>query len=142
MSKLARDQAGEELLLMMGGGAAVGFIPLPIVFTVGISTVEFAVVNRIARIYDVDIVAAGGVASLAAAVMAAGGGNFLHTIAGEIANYIPIPFLKEVVKPVIGAGAVGSFGVATIAYFENLYPGKLYGPATPPQVEVDASPTP
>ena len=63
--KYCRDQARDELLLMMGGGAATGVAgSIPIigagVFNASLTVVQAAVVTRIAQVYNVDIIAAGG----------------------------------------------------------------------------------
>lgn len=136
MSKLCRDQAKDELPLLAGGGAAAGVIPIPFLFTAGITLAQIAVVNRIARIYSADGVPAGSGAALAGAVMIAGGADLLSKIAGELSGLIP--FAGRLVKPALGASATWAFGEAAIAYFENLYPNRLYGetlfpPESPPE---------
>ena len=92
MVKYCRDQARDELWLMMGGGAAVGV--------------------------------AGGAGAVAGAIIAMGGGQLLFRMGGTIAGFIP--GIGQIVQPTIGAGAVKAFGEAAIAYFENMYPDKIY----------------
>jgi uncharacterized protein (DUF697 family) len=128
MTKLCRDQAREELPLLVGGGAAAGVMPIPFFFTAGITLAQIAVVNRIARIYGADGAPAGGGAALAGAVMIAGGADLLSKIAGEVAGWVP--FVERVIKPALGAGATWAFGEAAIAYFENLYPNQIYSSTT------------
>lgn len=53
-----------------------------------------------------------------------GGGQLLFRIGGGIAGFIP--GIGQIVQPTIGAGAVKAFGEAAIAYFENMYPDKIY----------------
>ena len=60
--KYCCDQARDELLLMMGGGAATGVAgSIPIigagVFNASLTVVQAAVVTRIAQVYNVDIIA-------------------------------------------------------------------------------------
>ncbi|MGI2907951.1 hypothetical protein [Tolypothrix sp. VBCCA 56010] len=129
MPKYCRDQAREELFLMMGGGAATGVAgAIPIVgaaaFNLSLTAVQAAVVTRIAQIYDVDIIAAGGAGALAGAIIAAGAGQLLARVGGTIAGFIP--GVGGLVQPAIGAGAVKAFGEAAIAYFENIHPNKIY----------------
>ncbi|MEP0792369.1 MULTISPECIES: hypothetical protein [Cyanophyceae] len=128
VSKLCRDQAREELILIMGAGAAAGVIDIPFLFAAGMTFAEIAVVNRIARIYDVDVVAAGGASALAGAVMVGGGADALYKIAVEVSSNIPL--ISKLIKPALGAGAIWSFGEAAIAYFETQYPSKLYSSNT------------
>lgn len=129
MPKYCRDQAREELLLMMGGGALTGVAGgIPVVgaaaFNVSLTAVQAAVVTRIAQVYDVDIIAAGGAGALAGAIIAAGAGQLLARVGGTIAGFIP--GVGGLVQPAIGAGAVKAFGEAAIAYFENMHPNKIY----------------
>lgn len=129
MTTYCRDQAREELTLMMGGGALCGVAGgIPVVgagvFNASLTAVQAAVVTRIAQVYDVDIIAAGGAGALAGAIIAAGGGQLLARVGGTLAGMIP--GVGGLVQPAIGAGAVKAFGEATIAYFENLYPNKIY----------------
>lgn len=129
MTKYCRDQAREELLLMMGGGAATGVAgSIPVVgagvFNASLTVVQAAVVTRIAQIYDVDIIAAGGAGALAAAIIAAGGGQLLARVGGTIAGFIPV--VGGLVQPAVGAAAVKAFGEAAIAYFESMHPNKIY----------------
>ena len=129
MPKYCRDQAREELFLMMGGGALTGVAGgIPVVgaaaFNLSLTAVQGAVVIRIAQIYDVDIIAAGGAGALAGAIIAAGGGQLLARLGGTIAGFIP--GVGGLVQPAIGAGAVKAFGEAAIAYFENMHPNKIY----------------
>jgi len=125
MSEYCRDKARQELTLMLAGGCAAGIAPIPGAMTVGLTAVQTAVVYRIARIYDYQVEAAGGVAALVAAIIARSGATFLvGRAAGEVANFIPL--VGWVVKPAIGAGATKAFGEATIAFFESLSPNKIY----------------
>lgn len=129
MPKYCRDQAREELFLMMGGGVATGVLGgIPVVgaaaFNLSLTAVQAAVVTHIAQIYDVDIIAAGGAGALAGAIIAAGTGQLLARVGGTIAGFIP--GVGGLVQPAIGAGAVKAFGEAAIAYFENMHPNKIY----------------
>ncbi|WP_392476289.1 hypothetical protein [Nostoc sp. C110] len=129
MLKYCRDQARDELWLMMGGGAAVGVaggVPVigALTFNAGLTAVQAAVVTRIAQVYNVDLIPAGGAGAVAGAIIAMGGGQLLFRIGGGIAGFIP--GVGQVVQPAIGAGAVKAFGEAAIAYFENMYPDKIY----------------
>jgi uncharacterized protein (DUF697 family) len=129
MPKYCRDQARQELFLMMGGGALTGVAGgIPVVgaatFNLSLTAVQVAVVTRIAQVYDVDIIAAGGAGALAGAIIAAGGGQLLARLGGTIAGFIP--GVGGLVQPAIGAGAVKAFGEAAIAYFENMHPNKIY----------------
>ena len=129
MIKYCRDQARDELWLMMGGGAAIGIaggVPLigALAFNAGLTAVQAAVVTRIAQVYNVDLIPAGGAGAIAAAIIAMGGGQLLFRIGGGIAGMIPA--VGQVVQPAIGTGAVKAFGEAAIAYFENMYPDKIY----------------
>ncbi len=129
MIKYCRDQAREELWLMMGGGAAAGVaggVPLigALTFNAGLTAVQTAVVTRIAQVYNVDLMAAAGAGGIGGAITAMGGGQLLFRIGGGIAGFIP--GVGQVVQPAIGAGAVKAFGEAAIAYFENMYPDKIY----------------
>lgn len=129
MIKYCRDQAREELWLMMGGGAAAGVaggVPLigALTFNAGLTAVQAAVVTRIAQVYNVDLIPAGGAGAVAGAIIAMGGGQLLFRMGGIIAGFIP--GVGQVVQPAIGAGAVKAFGEAAIAYFENMYPDKIY----------------
>ena len=121
--KYCRDQARDELLLMMGGGAATGVAgSIPIigagVFNASLTVVQAAVVTRIAQVYNVDIIAAGGAGALAGAVIAAGGGQLLARVGGTIAGFIP--GIGGLVQPAVGAAAVKAFGEAAISYFEGI----------------------
>ncbi len=131
MDKYCRDQARDELWLMMGGGAAAGFaggVPLfgAAAFQASLTAVQFAVVTRIAQVYDFDMVPAGGAGAIAAAIIAMGGGQLLFRLGGGVAGVIPI--VGSVIQPGIGAGAVKAFGEAAIAYFEKIHPDKIYKP--------------
>ena len=123
MPKYCRDQ-------MMGGGAAAGVaggIPFigAITFNAGLTAVQAAVVTRIAQVYNVDLIAAGGAAGIAGAIIAMGGGQLLLRMGGIIAGFVP--GIGQFVQPTIGVGAVKAFGEAAIAYFENMNPDKIYG---------------
>jgi uncharacterized protein (DUF697 family) len=129
MTKYCRDQAREELWLMMGGGAAAGVaggIPVvgAITFNISLTAVQAAVVTRIAQVYNVDLIPAGGAGAVAAAIMAMGGAQLLARVGGTIAGIIPI--VGQFVQPAIGTGAVKAFGEVAITYFENMYPNKIY----------------
>ncbi|MCC5661451.1 hypothetical protein LC608_31765 [Nostoc sp. XA010] len=129
MPKYCRDQARDELWLMMGGGAAVGVAGgVPVIgaftFNAGLIAVQASVVTRIAQVYNVDLIPAGGAGAVAGAIIAMGGGQLLFRMGGTIAGFIP--GIGQVVQPAIGAGAVKAFGEAAIAYFENMYPDKIY----------------
>ncbi len=129
--KYCCDQARDELLLMMGGGAATGVAgSIPIigagVFNASLTVVQAAVVTRIAQVYNVDIIAAGGAGALAGAIIAAGGGQLLARVGGTIAGFIP--GIGGLVQPAVGAAAVKAFGEAAIAYFESMHPNKIYSP--------------
>ncbi|MDB9307012.1 MULTISPECIES: hypothetical protein [Cyanophyceae] len=131
MPKFCRDQAREELWLMMGGGAAAGMaggVPFigAIAFNTSLTAVQAAVVTRIASVYDVDLIPAGGAGAIAAAIIAMGGGQLLFRVGGGIVGFIP--GIGQVVQPAIGASAVKAFGEAAIAYFEKKYPHKIYKP--------------
>ena len=113
--KYCRDQARDELLLMMGGGAATGVagsIPIigAIAFNTSLTVVQAVVVTRIAQVYNVDIIAAGGAGALAGAIIAAGGGQLLARVGGTIAGFIP--GIGGLVQPAVGAAAVKAFGEA------------------------------
>ncbi|WP_230966547.1 hypothetical protein [Nostoc commune] len=164
MVKYCRDQARDELWLMMGGGAAAGGaggIPVIGAFTFNtalqrfrllwnivfllapllaylsalrmyliaagsaVTVVQAAVVNRIAQVYNVDLIAAGGAGGIAGAIIAMGGGQLLFRMGGIIAGFVP--GIGQFVQPTIGVGAVKAFGEAAIAYFENMHPNKIYG---------------
>jgi uncharacterized protein (DUF697 family) len=129
MYKYCRDQAREELWLMMGGGlasGAAGAIPIfgAVAFQGSLTAVQAVVVNRIAQVYKFDIIAAGGAGAIAGAIIAMGGGQLLFRIGGGVAGMIP--GIGGLVQPAIGAGAVKAFGEAAILYFENIYPNKIY----------------
>lgn len=129
MVKYCRDQARDELWLMMGGGVAAGAaggVPLlgAVAFQGGLTAVQVAVVTRIAQVYGVDLIPAGGAGAIAGAIMAMGGGQLLFRLGGGVAGVIPI--VGGLIQPVIGAGAVKAFGEAAIAYFEKMYPDKIY----------------
>jgi len=129
MPKYCRDQARQELSMMMGGGALTGVAgAIPIfgaaAFNLSLTAVQVAVVTRIAQVYDVDIIAAGGAGALAGVIIAAGAGQLLARVGGTIAGFIP--GVGGLVQPAIGAGAVKAFGEAAIAYFENMHPNKIY----------------
>lgn len=129
MVKYCRDQARNELWLMMGGGVAAGAaggVPFlgAVVFQTGLTAVQIAVVTRIAKVYDVDLIPAGGAGAIAGAIMAMGGSQLLFRLGGGVAGVIPI--VGGLIQPGIGAGAVKAFGEAAIAYFEKMYPDKIY----------------
>ncbi|MBC6433781.1 hypothetical protein FM036_25205 [Nostoc sp. HG1] len=130
MVKYCRDQARDELWLMMGGGAAAGGAGgIPVIgaftFNTALTVVQAAVVNRIAQVYNVDLIAAGGAGGIAGAIIAMGGGQLLFRMGGIIAGFVP--GIGQFVQPTIGVGAVKAFGEAAIAYFENMHPNKIYG---------------
>jgi len=129
MPKYCRDQARDQLWLMMGSGATAGvagWVPVigVLTFQTGLAGVQASVVTRIAQVYDVDSIPAGGVGAIAAAIMAMGGGQLLLRIGGTIAGFVP--GIGQVVQPAIGAAAVKVFGEVAIAYFEYMYPDKIY----------------
>ncbi len=124
MVQYCRDKAREELMLLIGGGAASGVVPVPGAFTAGTTAIQILVVNRIARIYGFSVEAAGGAAAVAGAIMLAGGASTLGKVAGEAANFIPI--IGWIAKPAIGAATTKAFGEAAITYFESRYPDKIY----------------
>lgn len=114
---------------MMGGGVAAGAaggVPFlgAVVFQTGLTAVQIAVVTRIAKVYDVDLIPAGGAGAIAGAIMAMGGSQLLFRLGGGVAGVIPI--VGGLIQPGIGAGAVKAFGEAAIAYFEKMYPDKIY----------------
>lgn len=129
MPKYCRDQARDELWLMMGGGATAGVIAgVPAIgaltFHTSLAGVQAAVVTRIAQVYDLNSIPAGGAGAIAAAITAMGGGQLLFRIGGTIAGFFP--GIGQVVQPAIGAVAVKALGEVAIAYFENMYPNKIY----------------
>jgi uncharacterized protein (DUF697 family) len=129
MVKYCRDQARNELWLMMGGGVAAGAaggVPFlgAVAFQTGLTAVQIAVVTRIAKVYNVDLIPAGGAGAIAGAIMAMGGSQLLFRLGGGVAGVIPI--VGGLIQPGIGAGAVKAFGEAAIAYFEKMYPDKIY----------------
>ncbi|MBD2498523.1 hypothetical protein [Nostoc sp. FACHB-280] len=133
MNKYCRDQARDELWLMMGAGAAAGiaggtFMIGVVTFQAGLAGVQAAVVSRIAQVYGVNLIPASGAGATAAAIIAMGGGQFLFEMGGMIAGWVP--GIGQVVQPVIGATAVKVFGEVAITYFENIYPNKIYSQKT------------
>ncbi|MDB9453085.1 hypothetical protein PN478_14005 [Dolichospermum circinale CS-534/05] len=129
MVQYCRDQARNELWLMMGGGVAagaIGGVPIlgAVAFQTGLTAVQIAVVTRIAQVYDVDLIPAGGAGAIAGAIMVMGGSQLLFRLGGGVAGVIPI--IGGLIQPGIGAGAVKAFGEAAIAYFEKMYPDKIY----------------
>ncbi len=129
MVQYCRDQARNELWLMMGGGVAagaIGGVPIlgAVAFQTGLTAVQIAVVTRIAQVYDVDLIPAGGAGAIAGAIMVMGGSQLLFRLGGGVAGVIPI--IGGFIQPGIGAGAVKAFGEAAIAYFEKMYPDKIY----------------
>jgi uncharacterized protein (DUF697 family) len=129
MPKYCRDQARDELWLMMGGGAAAGVaggVPVigAIAFNTSLTAVQAAIVTRIAQVYGVDLIPAGGAGAIAGAIMAMGGAQLLLRMGGTIAGFVP--GIGQVVQPTIGVAAVKAFGEAAIAYFESRYPNKIY----------------
>jgi len=134
MTKYCRDQAREELILMLGGGAAAGLAgEIPVIgaraFSVAVSAVQVAIVARIASIYGVNLLAAGGAGALAGTIMAVGGANFVLMVAEQFAGLLP-PGFRQVARPTLGAGSALAFGVAAIAYFETAYPNQIFGEAS------------
>ncbi|WP_242054080.1 hypothetical protein [Nostoc sp. FACHB-888] len=104
MPKYCRDQARDELWLMMGGGAAVGVAGgVPVIgaftFNTGLIAVQASVVTRIAQVYNVDLIPAGGAGAVAGAIIAMGGGQLLFRIGGGIAGFIP--GIGQIVQPTI-----------------------------------------
>lgn len=133
MNKYCRDQARDELWLMMGAGATAGITggisPLgAIAFQTSLAGVQYAVVTRIAQIYDVNLIPASGAGAMAAAIIGAGGGQFLFNMGSIIAGLIP--GIGSVVQPAMGAAAVKALGEVATTYFENKYPHKIYNPIT------------
>jgi uncharacterized protein (DUF697 family) len=133
MKKYCRDQARDELWLMMGAGATAGLTggisPLgAIAFQTSLAGVQYAVVTRIAQIYDVNLIPASGAGAMAAAIIGVGGGQFLFNMGSIIAGLIP--GIGSVIQPAIVAAAVKALGEVAITYFENKYPHKIYNPKT------------
>ncbi|MBE9209010.1 hypothetical protein IQ244_21200 [Nostoc sp. LEGE 06077] len=133
MNKYCRDQARDELWLMMGAGATAGIasgvsIIGAFTFQASLAGVQAAVVTRIAQVYDVNLIPASGAGATAAAIIAMGGGQFLFEMGGMIAGLIP--GIGQVVQPAIGATAVKVLGEVAITYFENMYPNKIYSQKT------------
>jgi uncharacterized protein (DUF697 family) len=129
MVKYCRDQARDELWLMMGGGAAAGAaggVPIlgALAFQTSLTAVQVAVVTRISKVYGVDLIPGIGAGAAVGAIMAMGGSQLLFRIAGGVAGVIP--GVGGLIQPGIGAGAVKAFGEAAIAYFEQMYPNKIY----------------
>ncbi len=132
MPKYCSDQARDELWLMMGGGVTAGLAGgVPGVgafnFQTSLTAVQAAVISRIAQVYDVDLLPAGGAGAIAAAIIAMGGGQLLFRMGGMIATFVP--GIGQIVQPIIGAFAVKAFGEVAIAYFEKMYPQKIYSPS-------------
>lgn len=125
MIQYCRDKARQELNLILAGGAATGIAPIPGAMTLGLTALQTAVVYRIARIYDYKVEAAGGAAALVAAILARSGASWaVGRVAGEVANFVPV--VGWAIKPAIGVGTTKAFGEATIAFFENLSPNKVF----------------
>ncbi|MCS6813212.1 MAG: hypothetical protein NZ772_06535 [Cyanobacteria bacterium] len=129
-TRYCRDQARDELLLMLGGGAAAGLAgEIPVfgtqAFNVSITAVQGLIVSRIAAIYGMEILAAGGAGALAGTIMAAGGANLLLLAAWQLGRYLP-PGLRQIARPSVSAAAAWVFGEAAIAYFESRYPNRVY----------------
>lgn len=133
MTKYCRDQARDELWLMMGAGATAGVaggvsIIGALTFQTSLASVQGVVVTRIAQIYDVNWIPASGAGAIAAAIIGMGGGQFLFRMGSMIAGFIP--GLGLVVQPAMGTAAVKALGEVAITYFENMYPHKIYSPKT------------
>ncbi len=133
--RYCRDQAHDELLLMLGGGAAAGLAgEIPVfgteAFNVAITAMQGLIVSRIATIYGMDVIPAGGAGALAGTIMAAGGANLLLLAAWQLGSYLP-PGLRQIARPSVSVLAAWAFGEAAIAYFENRYPNRIYTSATP-----------
>ncbi|MFL9458489.1 MULTISPECIES: hypothetical protein [Nostocales] len=126
MTQYCRDRAREELSLMMGGGAATGVagtIPVvgAVVFGTSFTVIQATVIYRIAQIYDVDIT---DMDIIDPGKWGPGSGAIMAAIVGTIAGFIP--GVGVLVQPAVGAATVKAFGEAAIAYFENIYPNKIY----------------
>ncbi|MBU7584040.1 MAG: hypothetical protein KAF91_14205 [Nostoc sp. TH1S01] len=133
MNKYCRDQARDELWLIMGAGAAAGiaggtFMISAVTFQAGLAGVQAAVVTRIAQVYGVNLIPASGAGATAAAIITMGAGQYLFEMGGIIAGLIP--GIGQVVQPAIGATAVKVLGEIAITYFENMYPNKIYSQKT------------
>jgi uncharacterized protein (DUF697 family) len=133
MTKYCREQARDELWLMMGAGATAGVAGgiSPIValtFQTTLAGVQGVVITRIAQIYDMNLIPASGAGAMAAAIIGVGGGQFLFNIGSIVAGLIP--GIGSVVQPAMGAAAVKALGEVAITYFENMYPNKIYNPKT------------
>lgn len=131
MTKYCRDQARDELWLMMGAGATAGVaggvsIVGALTFQTGLASVQAVVITRIAQVYDINLIPASGAGATAAAIIAMGGGQLLFRMGSLIAGCIP--GIGLVVQPAIGAAAVKALGEVAINYFENMYPNKIYSP--------------
>ena len=129
-TRYCRDQARDELLLMLGGGAAAGLAgEIPVfgteAYNIAMTAIQGLIVSRISTIYGMEILAAGGAGALAGTIMAAGGANLLLLAAFQVGNYLPIG-VRQLVRPGVSAAAAWGFGEATIAYFETRYPNKIY----------------
>lgn len=123
--KYSRDKAREDLPRMIATGAASSAVPIPGAFTAGTTVVQLYVVKRIAEIYGVKVEELpGGVKAIVTAVTALGIGSTVGKVAGEAASFIPV--VGWLAKPAIGAATTKAFGEATIAYFENIYPDRVY----------------
>lgn len=124
-SKYCRDKAREDLPKMIASGAVSGAVPVPGAFTAGTTVIQLYVVKRIAEIYGVNIEEMpGGIKAIATAIAALGIGSTVGKVAGEAASFIPV--VGWLAKPAIGAATTKAFGEAAIAYFENIYPDKVY----------------
>jgi uncharacterized protein (DUF697 family) len=129
-NKYCRDQARDELLLMLGSGAAAGLAgELPVfgteAYNVAITAVQGLIVSRIATIYGMELIAAGGAGALAGTIMAAGGANLLLLAAWQLGSYLPLGF-RQIARPGVSALAAWAFGEAAIAYFESRHPNQIY----------------
>jgi uncharacterized protein (DUF697 family) len=137
MIKYCREQARDELWLMMGAGATAGIAggisPIAaIAFQTSLASVQGVVVTRIAQIYGVNLIPASGAGAMAAAIIGMGGGQFLFRMGSIIAGFMP--GIGLVVQPVMGATTVKALGEVAITYFEHKYPHKVYSPKTSQRV--------
>ncbi|OKH22865.1 hypothetical protein [Chroogloeocystis siderophila] len=125
--KYCRDKAREDLPKMIASGAVSGTVPVPGAFTAGTTVVQLYVVKRLAEIYGVNVEEmSGGIKAIATAITALGIGSTVGKVAGEVASFVPV--VGWLAKPAIGAATTKAFGEATIAYFENIYPDRVYIP--------------
>lgn len=124
-------EAEEIVRSYLGWSAGAGFIPIPLLDVVAITTVELKMLDSLAKLYDVPF-SRDSAKSIIGSLVGGLGTGALAPAAASLVKFIPIlgPLAGALTEPAIAAAATYALGRVFIQHFESGGTFLTFDPAT------------